>query len=280
MKFFMPYTALPNSSLVWETLGEIPPFHGRCGEIFGSMSDIKTAGYDGVEIFLNGEVRERPMEFAHKAAVEGLDAHYHILWSAENSPHTLHSRPLSWCGYLLPNGYTIADAVPRRIEEPVVINGDLWRESTDRSNYWLQTYGQIGSNGKFIISYKEFLVAVRKYKLPVVFDTEHVLEFKCGVYGPKNLPHNRAELLRLLKEAWDELGEFVKEIHFNDCDPVLNRTKVFLGSGMLELEYFAELLKRANWDGSVVTEVMPAYLNGSEEKSLSALLKRAKQYLW
>ncbi|GEM_PF-3492331 len=254
-------------------IGYVTPYTKMFGllEPFGTMEMISKAGFNGVEVLLSGDARKNPGKYSQAAKRYGLSMNGHILWSKENSPHTLHSYPLSWFGYLLPDSYTFQEAVPSHTHfycEGIVVNGEYWRESSFGSPYWLQTYGQVGSDGKFMISYPQFVSEVRKKQLPVVFDTEHCLEFMLDVHGPGKLPTNKGELLAMLKGAWEALWPYVQEIHFNDCNPSRGITKVFPGEGQLPLKEFAQYIRASGWGKNeskkVSLEMMPAHSKGGK----------------
>lgn len=241
MKFFMPYLKIGGM------------------EFYGSLKNIKDAGFDGVEMLLGGDVLRRPEKYAEEAKRLGLEYHFHALWSLEDT-HTstpgFHHKILKKLNFLLPKNYSLDQAVPSQVTAPVVVNGNFLRgallqETLKRPNLRFQTFGL----GK--ISFNGFVDAVKKHNLPVVFDTEHAIEFFMGVEGVSNLPHECAKLNILLTGLWTTFKPFTKEIHFNNCIPRLGLTKVLPNKGTLILKQFAHEITESGWDGVIIAEVTP-----------------------
>ena len=63
------------------------------------------------------------------------------------------------------------------------------------NHQWLQT-DCIFKNGRSLLSLAEFVQAVNKLNLPVVFDTQHYLEWKLGIFRDlSKLPTDQKKLL-------------------------------------------------------------------------------------
>ena len=231
--------------------------------LFTTISGAKEARFHGVEIHL---VSFRSYGAAllcrNRAGLLGLATHFHQGWSLRENPTHWYNHVLNALGYLPRNGYALADHIPPT-GGPVVVYADRLSETRGRPNYWLQTCSQFGRDGRYALPYVRFLEAVRRHRLPVVFDTQHYLEYALNVRGVEDLPQDRRELFDLLAEGWRELGSFVKEIQLCDSDPRLGHTggrNVFIGEGILPLRDFCRLVKESGWDGVVVPEVKPSHL--------------------
>lgn len=231
--------------------------------LFTTLRGAKDAGFHGVEIRLVSFRSKRDALLCrYRAVLLGLATHFHQGWSLEENPTHWHNHVLNALGYLPHNGYALADHIPLT-SDPVVIYADRIAEARYYSSYWLQTCSQFARDGRYALSYIQFADAVRRHKLPVVFDTQHYLEYTLNVRGVEDLPQDRRKLFDLLAEGWQELGSFVKEIQLCDSDPRLGHTggrNVFLGEGILPLRDFCQLVKESGWNGVVVPEVKPGHL--------------------
>ncbi len=114
------------------------------------------------------------------------------------------------------------------------------------------------------MDYKAFVEIVKKYNLPIVFDTQHILELVFGVSGVEKLViYSDDDLNTALAEAWGELRPYVREIHFNNFVPRWGHTlgrNVFPDKGVLNLRAFARLVRSSGWEGVVTPEVTPRHL--------------------
>ena len=190
-----------------------------------------------------------------------------------------------WLGYTPPNGYTLRNiltGVPAN--HRVVLYADRLDEDTGSTCVSAYQTRSTFHNGQEKMRYRDFLLKIRESPKPIVFDTQHVLEYKVGSLGVADLGrYSRKELLGMLVAAWHELdGEKnVVEIHWNDCDPALGNTggrNVWPGFGVLPLDDFANFLKREKWYGIVVPEIPPNILFPHSATILYGLLHTVKGY--
>ncbi len=243
---------------------------------------IREAGFNGAEVLVNGWNRHRLGKITGMAREAGLEVTYHQPWSLdENRTHPF-NHILSAIGYLPPNDYTlewVMENIPAN--RRVVLYPDRIKEENIKNerclfggitNYYkcinmaYQTTSVLKRNGEYKMSWDDFLLDVCYRGLrPIVFDTQHVLEYSYDLKGVEELrKYSSEQLLRQLKKTWEQVGgskDRVVEIHWNDCDPKLGHTggrNVPLGTGILPLKEFATFLKEKDWWGTIVPEIKPS----------------------
>ena len=220
-----------------------------------AMERVKRAGFQGIEILITNCFRDYIWRCQYFAQELDLTLHFHQAWSADEDPTDWKFKVLEWVGYLPTSGYTLKNHVPMEISDPVVISADRINQTTKRSNFWYQT-DCIFRDSMPQVTFPEFVRSVKKHNLPVVFDTQHYLEYRLGYFRDlKYLPTKKSDLMKLLEEGWAIFGQHAKEIHLNDWTPVSRN--VFPGTGVAPLKEFCRLVKSTGWDGYIVPEIGP-----------------------
>lgn len=249
-----------------------------------TMRWAKAAGFAGLELLAVRMIMKHLPRIAGWAEQLGLVLHLHQPWSLSENSTYAHNRVLSAVGYLPQDGYQINDLVPPETPQPLVIYADRFRDAITLSNRWIQTVSvfQRGRDGRFTyqLPYRQFVEVVLKHNLPVVFDTQHFLEYLIGVQGVEKLSSDPRLLFRQLSKGWETLRHLVREIHLNDFNPMLGHTRgrnVFPGTGIVPLAGFMQLVRRSGWQGTVVPEVAPRHLFGRH--ALTHLRRRVGEFI-
>ena len=219
-----------------------------------AMRRIKEAGFSGIEVSITNRFRDYIWRCQNLAKELNLTLHFHQSWSADEDPTDWKFKVLEWVGYLPSSGYTLRDHIPREINDcPVVINADRVNEAPRNLNFWYQT-DCIFQDLIPKLAFLEFIRLVERYDLPVVFDTQHYLEYRLGHFRDlRYLPTGKTELMKLLEEGWEIFGPHTKEIHLNDWRPTARN--VFPGTGIAPLREFCQLVKSSGWNGYIVPEI-------------------------
>lgn len=242
---------------------------------------VAAAGFDGIEVFLlSRDIPAKIDKLRREVHRAGLLMTLHQGWTKKEAHDELGSRVLGWLGMLPPHGYTLREHVPAG-EEPVVIFADRIPER-NQDRYWVQTTAVSDGGHLHALPFGEFWSAVVAQGLPVVFDTQHVLEYALGTIGAHNLPRDPVRIGSLLLELWEKLGPYTREIHLQDCDPsggARSCSALFLGDGVLPFREFCQELKRSGWDGVVSVEVSPDHLFPYRSRRLAELRDRAAKLL-
>lgn len=228
----------------------------------GMLPEIRKY-FDGVEVLLKPDTDEVFVS-GIRQSVEGagLSLHFHELWSYENAPDHWFNKVAALLGKIPWGTRDLSSQLPAQLLEPVVCYPWHHAEISEgrRDKLWLQT-ASVYDKG---ITYQEFLHAVRDGRFCVIFDTQHVLELRLGERGVDALgKYSPAELQDALLRSWDELGEYTKEIHFNNFVPRLGYTggrNCLPNRGILNLRAFAKQVGRDGWSGVVTPEVTPGDL--------------------
>ena len=220
-----------------------------------AMERVRAAGFDGIEVLLTDRFRNYTWRCQYLAKELGLILHFHQAWSSDEDPTDKKFVILGKLGYLPQQRYALRQHIPASIRNKiVVIQADRINERFG-NHQWLQT-DCIFKNGRSLLSLAEFAQAVNKLNLPVVFDTQHYLEWKLGIFRDlSKLPTDQKKLLELLEEGWATFGPHAKEIHLNDWAP--NERNVFTGTGIAPLKEFCKMVKSSGWNGYVVPEIGP-----------------------
>lgn len=184
-------------------------------------------------------------------------------------------------GYLPKHGYVLGDHIPYDLVNiPTVIQADrlneLYRHNDLAPSYWFQT-DCIWDGSKPKLLFSEFIRIVNEHHLPVVFDTQHYLEWRLSVFRDlTKLPTNPKRIFSLLEEGWGILGSNTKEIHLNDWRP--ETRNVFPGTGIAPLREFGCLVKSMDWNGYVVPEISPNMPFPHSTKTMTILRKKVENY--
>jgi Xylose isomerase-like TIM barrel len=248
MEFYVPYL---------EVLGMKP---------YGSLKDIKNAGFDGAEGFLIGGLRsvKRAEELVIKASEIDLGLRFHQGWTYESGQPNLFNYILGAVGALVSKGMSLEEQFSPVAGDHVVVYGN-WADHSICGNYLYQTASQY-QDGRFGYSFGWFVERVKEYNLPVVFDTQHVLEWFWNKKNVSELPMDVEFLKKTICKLWKDLRPFVKEIHLCDFNPYLGGSlgrNVFPGTGIFPIkEFFAEV-RASNWDGIITPEVNIRHMKGS-----------------
>ncbi|RJQ37397.1 hypothetical protein C4552_00850 [Candidatus Parcubacteria bacterium] len=258
--------------------------------LLGSFVAIKSAGADGVEVHLAAcrntsrrVINRQVLEYLRRAEALGLQMHLHQAWTLRDNPTHWHNWLLHYLRQLPREGMGLSDQLPYPLISmgmPCVLYAEHYANPQAlTAQHWFQTRSSFGLNGRYRVSYAAFAAFAQRLRLPVVFDTQHVLEWRAGVRGVEWLPDRPAHLLAELLAAWRELGPLVREIHLSDCVPGGDHTidrNVFVGEGRLPLREFCGEIKR-DWEGVVVPEVGPRHLI-PWSRQLPKLVKRTREY--
>ncbi|MEK7532000.1 MAG: TIM barrel protein, partial [Patescibacteria group bacterium] len=155
-------------------------------------------------------------------------------------------------------------------EDPIVVYADRLTELKGAGRFWVQTSRTLAEK-KSTLSYAEFVRTVKRLRIPLVFDTQHFLEYALSVYGVGRLPANSDRLYRVLEEGWQELKDLVMEIHLVNFNPELGSTRgrnVPLEEGVLPLRDFCQMVKKSGWEGTVVPEVSRLFWSSGDLRAL------------
>lgn len=260
----MPRVFLPYIELLWK---RIP----------ASLKEIKSAGFDGVECHLIGRLRspQRVAELYGEATDLNLGVNLHQGWTWETGQPNFYNIILRAIGALVPVGTSLDKQIPTD-PNPAIIYGNLV-SVPGRFNYRYQTASEhVGS--EYAMSFSEFTEIVKKRNLPIVFDTQHVLEWSQNVQGVEGLPTTSQVINNLVINLWLELHKYVLEIHLCDFNPQLGRSRgrnVFLGDGVFPFTEFCTLVRKSGWEGIVVPEVGVRHLRKAYK--LEILRKKISQ---
>lgn len=246
--------------------------------IKSAMDKVKEAGFDGIEVLLTDRFRNYIWRCQHFAKELGLTLHFHQAWSADEDPTDWKFKILEGVGYIPKPGYALSVHMPETTNNhPVVINGDRINQAR-RSNFWYQTDCVFWDPWPKL-PFPEFVRVVKKNNLSVVFDTQHYLEWRLGVFRDlSRLPKSQKGLFDLLKEGWELLGPHTKEIHLNDFNPTTGERNVFPSTGIAPLGAFCNLVQSGNWQGYIVPEVSPQILFPYSTKKLICLRETVESY--
>lgn len=236
------------------------------------LADIKAAGFDGVECHLIGGLRspKRVNEVRNEAEQLGLGIRFHQGWSWQTGQRNLYNVVLRPLGVLVPVGESLAVQIRNVNGNPVVVYGNLAPEPSQLDCLY-QTASEHVDGGPYTGKFVDFVHEVQSRRLPVVFDTQHVLEWFLDKTRVVGLPVNPEVIGQMVRELWQELGPFVKEIHLCDFNPLLGPTlgrNVFLGDGVFPLNEFCAEVRASGWDGVVTPEVAPQHLGGNQLRML------------
>ena len=222
---------------------------------------VKRAGFDGIEIInISWRGLPRIAEISSKCRNHGLICHAHQLWGLKQNPELLVNKLFRATGLIPGDGSDTKKQFGNHgLDIPMVLYSDNWREALDNHLMWLQTCSTHDC-GELVMPYHAFKKTVLRYRIPLVFDTTHQLEYRNELLDISRLPRDSAQLLSQISEDWNDLGKLVQEMHLCDFDPALGPEKgrnLPLGSGVFPINEFVRLVKNTCWDGVVVPEVRP-----------------------
>ncbi len=221
---------------------------------------VHRAGYDGVEVTMLGHWDSlRVYEWEKATKSRNLILHFHQGWSRMEAHYLIFGvkeilsvlRMFRFVPgirnripYLPPERPPLSYYPINALRaHPFVSYAERVAECR-RNNHkvWFQTVATAGEwAGTFQSSYDQFVTDVTNYHLPVVFDTQHVLEFMEGRPGVEHLTHHTEKAMReKLFRAWKYLGKYTKEIHLNNFCAVTGERNVMPSSGQLNLRDFLQ----------------------------------------
>lgn len=273
MKFFVPYMRLPIA-----------------GEPYGSLKQIKEAGWDGIEIHLIGEMRKQSClaQVVMVASELGLEYRFHQGWSWRTGQRNWANVALRALGSLVPNDEPLQEQVRNAMifGGPVVAYGNHLAPNprVNQAGCVFQTACEHVDGRAYAMPYLEFAERLRAVpKAPIALDTQHLLEWtndlptvvglrSFGSFGP-------------LRDFVEEFGPRIAEIHWNNARPELgaNRGRNVIpapGGGIIFLTEFARFLRQVRWDGIVVPEVNRLYLGKGEDQIGLAGLRELMHVYW
>ncbi len=236
---------------------------------------IKDAGFDGVECHLIGRLlsSERVLSLREEVKNLGLEIRFHQGWSWETGQRILPNYILRPIGSLVPNGMTLADQMLDVGDDPVVVYGNHV-DGPFQANYVYQTASEFVYGETYAMEFQDFVSTVADKKSPIVFDTQHVVEWYLNHPTVDGIPLDQTAG-GIVTDMWEKFHAQVKEIHLCDFNPRLGPTRgrnVPLGKGMFPLEKFCADVRASGWDGVITPEVSFQHLTGLD--ALKAL--RAK----
>lgn len=210
-----------------------------------------------VECHLIGSLRStrRIEEIRVELARLDLEIQFHQGWSRATGQRNFHNRVLSLLGQLVPTGMSLSEQLKDVRNDPVVVYGNHVRGDSP-PNHLYQTASEHMRGTEFPMTFSTFIRHVQSTGVPIVFDTQHVLEWSLNRHSVKGLPTTKKVLVALVEYLWRELHPFVKEIHLCDFDPMRGRNLV-LGDGIFPLDAFSSMVKKTRWSGVVCPEVHP-----------------------
>jgi Xylose isomerase-like TIM barrel len=260
VKFYAPYM---------EIMGTKP---------YGSLEDIKEAGFNGAECFLIGELRSerRANTIVEKASRLKIGLRFHQGWSRESGQPSMANNLLWALGALVPKHMSLEQQLDPAAADPVVLYGNFAGDYVCE-NYLYQTASLHAKSGGYVQTFDWFVSKVRTHKLPVVFDTQHVLEWFYNVQSVSDLTMDREKIRDVVFKLWEHLSPLVKEIHLCDFDPSLGGElgrNVFPGTGVFPFREFFADVKDSGWVGTITPEVNKRYLRNKED------LKRLREVAW
>lgn len=250
------------------------------GEAYGSLSAIKDAGWDGVEIHLLGDLRSSHhlAGVVTKAIELGLEYRFHQGWSWRTGQRNPANVVLRALRALVPGDETLQEQLKNAMGQggPVVVYGNhlAGDPSVNQAGCVFQTASEHVNGRAYAMPFREFrsrLEAVPKAR--IALDTQHLLEWRndlqsvvglhpLGSFGP-------------LRDFVRKFGPRIDEIHWNDADPSLGANRgrnVIPGEGIILLGELARLLRAMRWDGIIVPEVNRLYLGkGKKQVGLAGL---------
>ena len=239
----------------------------------------KSSWFDGVECHLIGHFLSttRIIKLRKEAAELGLGIRFHQGWSWETGQRNPYNVILRILGALVPAGTSLARQVRGVGTDPVVIYGNLVDKPT-QLNYLYQTASEHVRGRVYAMQFDRFMSVVKSRKLRIVFDTQHILEWFLNEHNMEGLFDSKT-IRQIVSKLWQELYPFTGEIHLSDFNPRLGRTRglnVFLGDGVFPLAEFCTDVRASGWNGTVVPEVAPHHLWGTDR--LRILHERVVQF--
>jgi sugar phosphate isomerase/epimerase len=243
---------------------------------YGSVENIKKAGFDGIEIHLAGfrnnqstsnKDNRQVLKVINIARKLGLEVTIHEGWWWKADGYgDIKNRILHLLGLLPKQGYSLQAHLPFATDDtliaPSVVYAERCKEITAimRPDARLQTYSCKDAQGEIILKFADAIRYIRENNLRVTFDTTHVIEWMMEIESKKGvsaLSKSSWATRALLDAAWKHLGPQVDEIHLTDFSPCRGAKKgrnVTLGTGVNVCGSFVRDIIRNGWVGTVVPE--------------------------
>ena len=245
----------------------------------GSLSRIKRAGFDAAEAHLIGDLRSPECVALVRAEARdlGLMIRFHQGWSWETGQRSIHNRMLRWAGALVPEGKSLEKQLANAGTDEVVVYGSRIDEPS-RSNYLYQTASEHVGGEEYVMPYTHFAQVAQQKRVPLVLDTQHVLEWKSNAQNVAGLlTESRRDLLEAIRSTWTWCGSLVQEIHLNDFLPSLGAQpgrNLFPGDGVFPTREFCEMVRDSGWQGVVTPETAPKHTKGGRLRELRETVVR------
>jgi len=244
-----------------------------------SLEEIKKAGFDGVECHLIGGLRSTKRVLRLREEVEelGLGISFHQGWSWQTGQRNLYNLILRPLGALVPFDMTIQEQVDTAGADKVVVYGNLV-DYPYRANYIYQTASEHVDGRSYAMTFERFVSIVKALSCPLVFDTQHALEWFFNKESVVGLPTDQESLIKTVGRLWQDFCPYVREIHLCDFNPDLGPARgrnLFPGNGVFPLGKFCADVRATGWKGIVVPEVAPQHLRGKD--SLRLLREKVDQ---
>ena len=242
--------------------------------VFGAtLKQSKNAGFDGVECHFIGDLlhEKNVIDVREEAYELDLKLRFHQGWSWRSGQRIWQNAVLRPLGALVPIDQPYAEQTRFAHNDPVVMYGNV-AHTVQQPNYIFQTTSEFEDGKKYVSSISDFIPIMTEDKLPVVFDTQHILEWNFNTPSVAGLPDNPKELGNTLCALWRIMSPYAKEIHFCDCVPTLGSAQgrnVYPGTGVLPLQEFAAEVRQSGWNGIITPEVAPQHVR--KDKILGSL---------
>lgn len=261
LKFYSPYV---------EIMGRQLPAHPQV---------IKSAGFDGIECHLIGNLlnQKRVIEVYDMARRAGLEVRFHQGWSWQSGQRCIYNMLLAPLGQLVPVGQSLKDQLSPVGHVPVVVYGNRVRDERLQT-YQYQTAAECIDGYRYAMRFGYFHEYALRHKVPLVFDTQHILEWFFGTHSVAKLSENPTYLGDLVIALWHSLGPQVTEIHLNDYNPSRGGNwgrNLFPGEGIFPLRRFCQAVRASGWSGIVTPEV--AFHHLQKPGRLTELCKAARR---
>ena len=227
------------------------------------------AGFDGVEIFRFRAFWQYTnlKHYRAIASTQDLLINFHETWSFgyTDTTHAILRVPALW-GALLPENARLEEQFAGAKENELVVAFPHHLDeiiAAKRPNWAVQT-NALWRYDHYDVPFERFIQKVIEHHLPVVFDTQHYLEYENGKVGVENLSLNSERHMSSLKRAFDKLRPQIREIHLNNFMPPKGHDlgrNLPLHEGILNLPEFCQYVKASGWTGTVVPELHPRFFS-------------------
>lgn len=271
---YQPLLALPTLSLFGLTFAQ-------------QVRRLRQAGFHGIELFVFPYQARHLKKYRAIARQYGMRLSLHQTWTNGEGGGFIFNALMNSVGYLPKAGYRLSDIVEGASGELFVVYAnyiDRVREITDRVEVALQTastWSGESAHRTHRMSFDEFAGHISLKRVPIVFDTVHILEWRFGAVGKALAMRSEEELAKELIALWHAITpERIIEIHWNDLDGKTSDGRCMPGEGKLALglELLAQEIKKYGWGGYIIPEVSPFLLFPYRKRTLIALRERMEKF--